>query len=152
MKPFRFPLQAVLTIRLNQENKALEMFARAQAELEKVLARSRRIEEEIEEVFRDRRTALRKVASSEDIQRMQQGLRALQETGRRVQVELQRAQAHRDEKSKVLLEAQQKREVVEKIEQKQRTVYSAHVARAEQKLLDDFATLKSIGNLALRWK
>ena len=152
MKHFRFTLQAVLTVRLNQESKAMEAFASAQTECQRIGARYQRIQDEIEQVFGMRRTVLRKAANSEDLQQMQQGLRALQETERRCHVELQKAQANRDEKSRALLEARQQREVVEKIQQKQRTSFDAQVARAEQKAVDEFATLKSIGSLALKWR
>lgn len=152
MKHFRFSLQAVLTVRLNQESKALEAFASAQTECQRIGARYQRIQDEIEQVFGLRRTVFRKAASSENLQQMQQGLRALQETERRCLAELQEAQANRDEKSKVLLEARQKREVVEKIQQKQRASFDVQMVRAEQKAADEFATLKSIGSLASKWR
>ncbi len=152
MKSFRFPLQAVLTVRLNQERKALEAFAWAQTEFEKVAARHRRIQSEIEEVFGVLRNVFQRAATSQELQQMQHGLRALQETERRCRVEVQKAQAALDVKSRALLEARQKREVLDKIHGKQLTGYRVHVARAEQKVADEFAILKSVGNMALKWR
>lgn len=130
----------------------MEAFALAQTECQRIAVRYQRIQDEIEQVFGLRRTVFRKTASSENLQQMQQGLRALQETERRCQVELQKARANRDEKSKVLLEARQKREVVEKIQQKQRSSFDVQMVRAEQKAADEFATLKFTGSLALKWR
>ena len=152
MKSFRFPLQAVLTVRMNQENKALQAYAFAQAEFEKITARFRRIHQEIEDVFDCRRAALKATASSEDMQHMQQGLRALQETARLCQVELNKAQAMLEEKSRELLHARQGREVVEKVHQRQFARHQFQAARQEQRTVDDLATLKSIGEFALKWR
>ncbi|MBM3832094.1 MAG: flagellar export protein FliJ [Verrucomicrobia bacterium] len=152
MKPFRFPLQAVRTVRVSQEQKALEAFSRAQAQVEQIATRKRGILSEIEGVYNQRRERLSRVASSEEIQVMQQGLRALHEALRRCQVELQAAEAILADKSKALLEARQKREVIEKLHDKQRASHLAEASKAEQRTSDEFATLKSIGNLAMRWR
>ncbi len=152
MKPFRFPLQAVLTVRANQENKALEAFVRAQADFEKIAARHREIQREIEAVLHSRRDVLSKTVTSDEVQRMQQGLRLLQEVLRRCQSEMERAQTILEEKSRTLLQARQKREVVEKLQEKQLAGHVAKAAKVEQKMVDDFATLKSIGKFALKWK
>jgi flagellar export protein FliJ len=152
MKPFRFPLQAVLTVRMDRETKALEAFALAQAEFEKIVARFRQIQKEIEDVFDCRRAALKATANSEDVQQMQQGLRALQETSQRCKTQLERAQAILDEKSKSLLAARQEREIVEKVHQRQLARHRLQAARQEQRVLDDLATLKSIGDFALKWR
>ena len=152
MKPFRFTLQAVLTVRLHRETRALEAFAFAQAAFEKIAARFRQIQKEIEDALRCRRDALKSAASSEDVQQMQRGLRALQDTSQRCQVELEKAQSILEEKSRVLLEVRQEREVVEKVYQKQLARHRLQAARMEQKTLDDLTTLKSVGNFALKWR
>lgn len=152
MKPFQFSLQAVMTVRASEERKALEAFSLAQAQFEKIAAWHREIQKQIEDVFDSRREILRKAVSSQEVQIMQQGLRALQETLQRCRLEMQKAQVILTEKSRVLLEARQKREVIEKLREKQLASYLDRVAKAEQKTADDFATLKSIGNLALKWR
>jgi len=152
MKAFRFPLQAVLTLRMDRETKALEAFAQAQSEFEKIAARFRQIQEEIEDVFDRRRATLKTTASSEDMQQLQQGLKALQETSRHCQAELEKAKAILEEKSRILLEARQQREIVEKVHQRQSARHQLQTARQEQRMLDDLATLKSIGDFALKWR
>ena len=152
MKPFRFPLQAVLTLRMNQENKALETFARALAVFERLAAQVRTLQGEIDGVLGQRRDLLRHAAPARDVQQLQQALRGLQQNLRGYQAEMEKAKAVMDEKAQALAEARQKREVVEKLEEKQMASYEARFARAEQKSLDEFATLKTVGNLALKWK
>ncbi len=152
MNSFRFPLRAVLTVRLNQETIALAAFVSAQAGFEKIAARFRELQQEIEDAFAFRRNAFKSTASSEEVQQMQKGIRALHEAFRRCQAELHEAQASLEEKSRALLDAKQKREVVEKVQQKQLARHQLRAARVEQKTLDDLATLKSLGNLALKWK
>ena len=152
MKPFRFTLQAVLTVRLHRETKALEAFAFAQAQLERIAARFQQIQKEIDDAFECRRDALKSAASSEDLQQMQQGIRALQENSRRCRAELEKAQVIVEEKSRILLQARQEREVVEKVHQRQLTRHRLQATRMEQKGLDDLAALKSMNNLALKWR
>lgn len=152
MKPFRFSLQAVLTVRLNQENKALEAFAFAQAEFEKISARFQKVQAEIEDVFARRRASFKTTANSLEIQQLLQGLRALQDASRKIQAELQNAKTIVEEKSRTLVGARQQREVVEKVQEKQLAIHRLQTARDEQKVLDELATLKSMGNLALKWR
>ncbi|MBI4659592.1 MAG: flagellar export protein FliJ [Verrucomicrobia bacterium] len=152
MKPFRFPLQAVLTLRLNQENKALEAFALAQAEVERNASQVRQLRQEIDETLACRRDVLKSAASSEDLQQIQHGLRTLQDALRRWQADLQKAQAVLDEKSQIMLKARQEREIVEKVYHRQLARHKVQAARLEQKALDEIATLKSIGNFALKWR
>jgi flagellar export protein FliJ len=152
MKAFRFPLQAVLTVRMDRETKALEAFALAQAKFEKIAAQFRQIQNEIEDLFDRRRATLRTIANSEDMQQLQSGLKALQEASRRCQAELEKAKAILDEKSRILLEARQEREIVEKVHQRQLARHQLQAARQEQRMLDDLATLKSMGDFALKWR
>jgi len=141
-----------MTVRMNAESKALEAFAQAQSEVQKILARQRAIQQEIDGGFHSRSDLLRKSVNSDEIQQLQHGIRVLQEAMRRCQVELQKAEAILQEKKRALLEARQKREIIDKLYEKQLANHNAQVAQAEQKDLDDFATMRSIGNLALKWK
>lgn len=152
MRRFRFPLQAVLTIRENEEKKALEAFASAQSEVEKIAVRQRALRTAIDELFGCRREAFERTTSSEELQQMQNGLRSLQQNLQQCELELQKAQRVLAEKTRLLLEARQKREVVEKVYDKQLASYKLHAARAEQKVLDDLATMKPAGAIGLRWK
>lgn len=152
MKPFRFSLQAVLTIRVNQERKALESFAQAQRALEAAETRFRAIRNDIDELHGARRDVLRKMAVSESLQQMQHGLRALQERIIGAQADVQKERAVVADRSRTLLEARKRREVVEKLYHKRRATHAIQAVRAEQRVLDDFATLKGVGGLAMKWR
>lgn len=152
MKRFRFPLQAVLTIRENEEKKALEVFATAQAEVEKIAVRQRALRRAIDELFGCRREAFGRTTSSEEFQQMQNGLRSLQQNLKQCELDMYRAQAVLTEKTRLLLEARQKREVVEKVYDKQLAAYKLHAARTEQKVIDDLATMRPAGAIGLKWK
>ncbi len=141
-----------MTIRLNQEKKALEAFAEAQRALETAEARLRAVRHEIDELHGSRRDALRIRVTSENLHQMQHGLRALKEQLVQAQGNVQKEQGVVNERSQVLLDARKKREVVEKLYDKKRASHSAEVARAEQRILDDFATLKSVGGFAMKWQ
>jgi flagellar export protein FliJ len=152
MKPFRFTLKAVQTVRANTERKALEAFALAQAEVERIAARKRTIDGEIDVLLAARVDVLKRPASADDIQRMQQGVRALRFQQQQCAAEMQNAKTIVDLKSRALLDARQKREVVDKIHDKQRAKHHAHMAQIEQKTLDDFAVMQAAGRAALKWR
>lgn len=152
MKPFRFSLQAVLTIRVNQERKALEAFALAQRALETAEARFQAIRNDIDELHGARRDVLRKMAVSENLQQMQHGLRALKERIIGAQAEVERERAVVADRSRALLDARKNREVIEKLYHKRRATHTIQTARTDQRALDDFATIKSVGGLAMKWR
>lgn len=152
MKRFRFSLQAVLTIRANEEQKALEAFAHAQAEAERIAGQMRAVEKEINDLFGHRRDAFKRSTTSEELQQMQHGLLSLHIRLSQCQVAQQKAQEVLREKSSALLQARKKREVVEKVHDKQLAEFQAECARAEQKLLDDYAAMRPKGSAGLNWK
>ena len=141
-----------MTIRVNQEKKALEALAEAQRALETAEARLRAVRHEIDELHGARRDALKNRATSESLHQMQHGLRALKEQIVQAQADVEKEQGVVNERSQALLDARKKREIVEKLYDKKHASHSAGVARAEQRVLDDFATLKSVGGLALKWQ
>lgn len=152
MKHFRFSLQAVLTIRANEEQRALEAFAQAQAEAERIAGGVRKFESEINDLLGNRRDAFRRSTTSEELQQMQHGLISLQIQLTQLQMALQKAQEVLRQKSGILLEARKQREVVEKLRDKQFASFQAEVARTEQKVLDDFASMRPSGTTGLKWK
>ncbi|MCF7762461.1 MAG: flagellar export protein FliJ [Verrucomicrobia bacterium] len=152
MKPFRFSLQAVLTIRQNQERKALEAFALAQRAFAEAEARLQAIRSEIDELHGARRDVFVRSVSSESLQVMQHGLRALQNRIPAAQEQVEKARGVAVRRSAELLEARKQREVVEKLYDKRRAAHAVDAGRAEQKALDEFASYKSAGGLAMKWQ
>jgi flagellar protein FliJ len=152
MKKFRFPLQTVLTFRTNQEDRAREAYSLSQAELRKIMQNWQELEQEIELLFQRRRQVWSGGATSDQIQQMQQTLRALQEKLRHCQSELAKQQSVVDEKWKILLETRQKRESMEKLQEKQRAGHQLEAARMEQHLADEIALLKPVHGSTAKWK
>ena len=152
MKAFHFPLQAVLTVRENQENKALEAFGHAQANFHRVLLRHNSTRQALDEALEQRRQTQTRAASSQELQQLLQGLRAIQRRLRDCEAELEKAKTVVAARSRDLIEARKHREVIERVFEKQHTRHRIEAGRAEQKALDDLAALKSVGNLAFRWK
>jgi flagellar export protein FliJ len=152
MKQFRFPLQAVLTFRRGREDRALEAYARAQAEQRQIKQKCRDLEQEIELLHERRRQVWSGAASSEQIQQMQHGLRALQERWRHGQAELAKQQSVVDEKWKILLDERQKRESMDKLQEKQRASHQMEAARMDQHLADEIALLKSAHGSTAKWR
>lgn len=152
MKPFRFTLQAVHTVRANEEKKALEAFAHAQADVQKLLGIQQRLQTEIESLLADRSETLKRPASADAIQRMQIGVKALNFQLHQCNADLQKAVAISEEKSRLLLAARQKREVVDKLHNKQLARHTAHEAKIEQKTIDDFSAMKASGRASVKWR
>jgi flagellar protein FliJ len=152
MKPFRFPLQAVLTVRANQEARAKEAYVRARADVETATLVCRALDEEIQTVGAGRLSPLNAPIRSEQIQQTQTGLRLLHEKLRARQAELQKLQSLLDEKWKLYLEARIKKEAVEKIRERQWAGHKIDLSREEQKNLDEIALLNTAGSLAFKWK
>lgn len=152
MRAFHFPLQAVLTVRENQEHKALETLGHAQAFLHRTLRQQTEVRQTIEDAFNQRRSAQGRGAHSEEFQQLQQGVRALQRRQRECDTEVERAKKDVAVRSRELMEARKHREVIERVFEKQLARHRLETSRAEQKSLDELSALKSVGNLAFRWK
>ena len=152
MRAFHFPLQAVLTVRENQEHKALEALGHAQAQLHRLLLQQTAARKAIEDAFDQHRQAQGRHANSEDFQHLQQGLRVLQRRLRDCDAEVEKSRKEVAARSRHLMEARQHREVIERVFEKQLARHHLETSRAEQKALDELSALKSVGNLAFRWK
>ena len=152
MRAFHFPLQAVLTVRENQEHKALEAFGHAQAALHRLLRHQAEVRQTIEEAFDQRRSAHGRSTNSEEFQHLQQGVRALQRRQRECELEVEKSKKEVAARSRDVMEARKQREVIERVFEKQLARHRLETSRAEQKALDEVSALKSVGNLAFRWK
>ena len=152
MKAFQFPLQAVLTVRENQENKALERFGQAQAQLHRVLLQQTATRKALDHTFDQRRQTQGRSANSEEFHQLQQGAKALQRRLRDCETEAEKAKSEVAARSRDLVEARKQREIIERVFEKQLARHQLEAGRAEQKALDDLVALKSFGTLAFRWK
>ena len=148
MKPFKFKLNTVLEVRVNEETRAGEAHSEAKTFLEEVLVQQRAVEEAIESNLTACQQAFDGQASSGTLAHLQIALREL----RGQLSELEPLIAERQElvgaKWKEVLAARQRREGLEKIRDKQQAEFELGTARAEQKDIDEMVLLREIGGFA----
>ena len=148
MKPFKFKLDTVLEVRVNEEARAGKVHSEAKTFLEEVLVQQCVVEEAIESNLTACQQAFDGQASSGTLAHLQIALREL----RRQVVELEPIITERQElvnvKWKEFLTARQRREGLEKIRDKQQVEFEQGTARAEQKDIDDMVLLREAGGFA----
>ncbi len=148
MKPFKFKLNTVLEVRVNEETRAGEAHSEAKTFLEEVLVQQRAVEEAIESNLTACQQAFDGQASSGTLAHLQIALREL----RGQLSELEPIIAERQElvgaKWKEFLAARQRREGLEKIRDKQQAEFELGTARAEQKDIDEMVLLREVGGFA----
>ncbi len=142
MRRFEFSLQKVLDYRQRREEQAIRAFAEAQAQLMHEQAVLHKLLIEREECLR--RSHRRQHLAVDLLDVEQTYLSALEE-----RIELQRervAEAERvvEEKREALIEAQRERKALERLREKHYEQWRQEMLRAEQKVLDDLATVRAV--------
>ena len=148
MKPFRFNLTTVLDVRSNEEQAAREVYTGAQEALEAVLIQRRALEEAIESNLATCQRAFDGQVASGTIAHLQTALRELRTQVEQMEPEVQQLQAEADAKWQLLLQATQRREVLEKLKDKQQAAHLREEARSEQRAIDEMVLLREAAGLA----
>lgn len=148
MKPFRFNLTTVLDVRSNEEQAAREVYTGAQEALEAVLIQRRALEEAIESNLAACQRAFDGQVASGTIAHLQTALRELRTQVEQMEPEVQQLQAEADAKWQLLLQATQRREVLEKLKDKQQAAHLREEARSEQRAIDEMVLLREAAGLA----
>lgn len=150
MKKFRFTLEAVGTVRQRQEQKALELYAKA-------LATLRQMAEQLEEAERDLSISLQewrdKLAgefSAADAARAHTCHRVLMQRRDDAALAVAAADVRVKAALQAMLQARQQRGVVDNLFDKQKALHQRDVARDEQKFLDEIAGRRN--GSVLTWK
>lgn len=148
MKKFRFTLQALLTVRQQAEQKALESYSRAlaarQEAHQRLLAANRELAQASDDLARElaegapaARASLSRAWCQVLETRQQHAARSLQEAEAALQ------QAHRS-----MLATRQDREAVENFQDQQHQRYDRQLLREEQKVLDDLVSSRFVPAVA----
>lgn len=139
MRAFRFPLQAILTLREEKEQAAQRAYAERLRAARAVEDRLEALGREQAQTSQQRQAALGRGTSALELEQMAHYGLWLQERREQLETELTRARNAVEEGWQQLLRATQEREAMERYRRKQKQAYDLHLARAEQKLLDDLA-------------
>jgi len=148
MKPFRFTLESVATVRRRQEQKAMEKYAQSLQAQRRAMDGLTQMEQELSACWQTLRTQLSggciaakaaQVQSYESLlmQRRVEAQRAVELAERRVNADLQG-----------MLKARQQREIVDNYFDKQKDAHDREGGRVEQKELDELAGRRRISSLA----
>lgn len=139
MKRFRFTLPALKTLRERREQEALENYAKAiriQRQAETELAQSR---QDLETAQEERQTRLNQGVTAIETVHILAYCQRLQLVCRDKENALARANLFVRQKWDLLLVARQKREVVDKFFERQKSRHQMESRREEQKMLDELS-------------
>ena len=142
MPPYRFPLQTVLDIRSNEEGQAREAYGKAARLMEEFNQRRLEVEASIEANLDECRRETSQPTSSGRVAQLRQMLEALRDKLKAMQPEAEVLQAALDERWAILVKARQKREALDKLQDRKREEHERESVRAEQKGLDEMITLR----------
>lgn len=150
MKPFRFPLEAVATVRKRTEGEALEAYAQALLSQQRALRQFEAAQRELEAVWDQLRRELGMGCPAAKMSRLRCHAEALDDGRKRREAAFQQAGRVVQQSLQRMLAARQQREVVEKFRSRLRVYYDRDVASETQKFLDELAAQRSLPALAGR--
>ena len=142
MTPYRFPLQTVFDIRSNEEGQAREAYGKAARLMEEFNQRRLEVEASIEANLDECRRETSQPTSSGRVAQLRQMLEALRDKLKAMQPEAEVLQAALDERWAILVKARQKREALDKLQDRKREEHERESVRAVQKGLDEMITLR----------
>ena len=142
MKPFRFPLQQVLDIRSGEEGRAQELYAVALQMMEQFNERRRQVESSLEANLEECRRECSGPTKSGRVAQLRTMLEALREKLKAMEPEAAELKAVLDEKWQELVKARQKREALDKLQDRKKEAHDREAAREEQLGLDEMISLR----------
>lgn len=139
MKPFRFKLQAVHTLRVRQERETMQKYADALLQRKLAMEKLSAIGREIAVAWTELRAELAEGCAAARILRMQAYCTSLEVRRSEANAVLQGAERAVNQAMQRMLAARQQREVVDKFQAGERSRYERELQRLEQKELDELA-------------
>lgn len=144
MKAFRFPLQAVLTLREEKEQEAQRAVARALNLVAAIQSRLAEVSRELESLGAEIKGRMGGGVEARQLEQWGNYRLLLTERRSRLEQDLAVAEQGVQRARTVLLSATQDRQALENYRTKVHRMHDYQQARAEQKLLDDLAGRSSI--------
>jgi flagellar export protein FliJ len=139
MKPFRFPLEAILTLREEVEQEAQRAVARALQAVRLVQADLTALAAEADRMAVEMKSRLNEGKTAADLERYGNYRTLLAERRKRREQDLAMAEASVREARQRLLKSTQDRQALENYRAKLRTRFDYRQSCEERKLLDDLA-------------
>lgn len=137
MKPFKFTLQALQTVRVREEQARLEKYSKSVSEYLKAVKLLEEAEKEMDSCVERLNKFYKNGGISDELRFLELIRDAAAEKCRRRFDEVKLAQSAMEKALEEWLEAKKAREAVEKYKQKQKARYDLELRREEQKLLDE---------------
>jgi flagellar export protein FliJ len=147
MKPFRFTLEAVRTLRQRQEQNATERYVQALLTRQQALDLLDGLQRELNEGWQELRVQLAKGCSASHAAQAHDYHRALAKRRDEASEALGIAERRVNATLQTMLSARQQREIVDKSCEKQKARHLRDQLREEQKRLDDLAGRRSLSSL-----
>ncbi len=142
MKRFQFKLQAVLDHRKAIEDRLQVEFGELKREEARELAKLIKLKDELDAARKSLASAQSANASVDELSRRDEYLKAKRDDVRLQELTLEAVQAKVEAKRREVVAAMKDRKVLEALRDKQEQEYLQAVARAEQKELDDTASVR----------
>jgi flagellar export protein FliJ len=139
MKAFQFSLEAVRTLRLRQENDALERYARALLVRQQALDAVEAASERIHAHWGEMRRHLSRRCSALQARQLQEHHGVLERRQQECVAALRAAERAVNAASQIMLLARQQREIVDGYRDKQWAKHQRLEAHEEQKINDEFS-------------
>ena len=143
MKRFEFNLQAVRDLRDSEESHSRAEYAQAMRLMEAFNMRRREIEQAIEDNLKESRRECGRPTRSDLLTSLRDMLVALKDRIKALEPEEAELKKLVASKLENLVAARQKREMLDKLRDKQRRAYDQHSERREQKDIDEMATQRA---------
>jgi flagellar export protein FliJ len=150
MKPFRFTLEAVSTLRQRQEQKAMDQYVRSLALRSQAAERLETAESTLTAAWQEWRTQMTQGVTAIEAARAQAHHRLLMRQRDECVTGLETADRRVNAALQAMIAAKQQREVVDKCFEKQKARHTREQLQEEQKFMDDLAGRKN-GSL-FAWK
>lgn len=150
MKPFRFTLEAVATVRKRVEGNALESYAQALLFRRRAMMDLEAVQKDLEAAWASLRKALTGGCAAARMAQLREHSQMLETRRETRQTALQQAERAVSQTLQQMLAARQQRKAVDSYRGQQRGRYDRALARETQKFLDELATQRAAP--ALAWK
>lgn len=148
MKPFRFPLEVLRTIREQQEQAAQQRFAAALAASETAARRVRENLRELEACWRAVKHTVKADALMSEVIRLRDFADLIEQRQAELERELTAARTAAEKAAAAMRLAMRDREIIEQLHHRRFGAHRLEVAREEQKALDELAGRKSAPGLS----